>query len=187
MVFIASSESCEPKRFSRYWSKVERKYIQEQQPNQFHCYNKNIGFANRMDQSVVNYRIGIRMKTRWCSPFVWMVDVVLQGSWVLYRVNKDEGDESLLFLVFRRYVVNAIFLKYSEDGRLSTSHVGIQNISSDTYYEDTKHYQVQSEHRLSQNLFKHLSWVNALKSLTGYTKTLHPRCLKGSEFASAEK
>ena len=31
-----------------------------------------------------------------------MVDAVLQGAWVLYRVNKDEGDESLPFPVFRR-------------------------------------------------------------------------------------
>ena len=42
-----------------------------------------------------------------------MVDVVLQGAWAVYRVNKDEGDESLLFLVFRRQIINAIFLKYS--------------------------------------------------------------------------
>ena len=49
MVYIASSESCEPKRFVRCWNKVERKYIQEQQPNQFHCYNQNMDFVSRMD------------------------------------------------------------------------------------------------------------------------------------------
>ena len=39
-----------------------------------------VGFVNRMDQNVSKYRIGIRMKKRrWWSPFVWMVDVVLQG------------------------------------------------------------------------------------------------------------
>ena len=27
---------------------------------------------------------------------VSLVDVVLQGAWVLYHVNKDEGNESLL-------------------------------------------------------------------------------------------
>ena len=75
-----------------------------------------------------------------------MVDVNLQGAWVLYGVNKDEGIESLPFLVFRRHNVNAIFLKYSKEGRLSSSDVGIQNIPSDICYDDTKHYQVQSEH-----------------------------------------
>ena len=59
-----------------------------------------MGFVNRMDQSVANYRIGIQMKKWWWSPFVWMVDVVLQGARVLHRINKDEGDESLPFLVF---------------------------------------------------------------------------------------
>ena len=41
-----------------------------------------------------------------------MVDVVLRGVWVLYRMHKDEGDESLSLLAFRMDVVNAIFLKY---------------------------------------------------------------------------
>ena len=38
-VYIASSESYVPKRFVRCLNKVERKYSQEQQLNQFHCYN----------------------------------------------------------------------------------------------------------------------------------------------------
>ena len=70
-----------------------------------------------------------------------MVDVVLQCVWVLHHINKDEGNESLPLLAFRRDVVNATFLKYSKEGRLSSSNVGNQNILSD----DTKHYQVQSE------------------------------------------
>ena len=76
---------------------VERKYIQEQQQNQIHCYNQNMGFVNTMDQRAVNYSIDIQMK-KWCwFPFVWMVDVVLQGARLFYRIDKDEGDESLPF------------------------------------------------------------------------------------------
>ena len=86
-----------------------------------------------------------------------MVDVVLQGAWVLYRINKGEGDESLpassSFL--KTY---AVFLKYSKEGRLSSSHVGIRNISSDVCGDEEKHYQVQSEHRRTQNPLKHLRW-----------------------------
>ena len=84
-----------------------------------------------------------------------MVDVVFQGAWVLYRFKKDEGDESLPFLVFRRHIVNAVFLKYSKEGRLSSSHLGTRNILSNIYYDDTKHYQVQYEHKRTQNPFKH--------------------------------
>ena len=73
-----------------------------------------------------------------------MVVVVLQGVWVLHRINKDEGNESLPLLAVRRDVFSAIFLKYSKKGRLSSSHVGIRNIPSDVYYDDTKHYLVQS-------------------------------------------
>ena len=152
-----------------------------------------MGFVNRMDQSVANYRTGIRMRTWWCSPFVWTVDVVLQGAWVLYRVNKDEGDEFLPFLVFRRHIVNAIFLKYSKEGRLFSSHVGIRNIPSDVCYDVTKHYQVQSEHRCTQNPLKHLRWtifaqtVNTLKPLFGYAKKSILGVWRGSEYASAAK
>ena len=136
-----------------------------------------------MDQSVANRRIGIRIKKWWWSPFAWIVDVALQGTWVLYRVNEEEGDEPLRFLVFRRHIVNAIFLSYSKEARLSSSHVGIRNILSYICYDDTKHYQVQSEHRRTQNPFKHLRWsvfvlaVGTLKSLTGCAKTPHLRCL----------
>ena len=87
-----------------------------------------------------------------------MVDVVLQGAWVLYRVSKDEDDESLPLLVFRRHIVDAFFLKYSKESILSLSHVGIRSIPSEICYDDTKHYQLQSEHRRTQNPFKHLNW-----------------------------
>ena len=87
-----------------------------------------------------------------------MVDVVPQGARVLCRINKDEGDESLPILVFWRDIINAIFLKYSKEGRLSSSHVGVQNIPSDVCYDVTKHYQVQSEHKSTQNPFNHLRW-----------------------------
>ena len=87
-----------------------------------------------------------------------MVDVVLQGVWVLYPINKDEGNESLPLLAFPKDVVNAIFLRYSKEGRLSSSHAGIRNIPSDACYNVTKHFQVQSEHSCTQNLFKHRKW-----------------------------
>ena len=87
-----------------------------------------------------------------------MVNVALQSAWVLHGVNKDEDDESLPFLVFRRHIFSAIFLKYSKEGRLSSSHVGIRNIPSNICYDYTKHYQVQSEQRRTQNPFEHLRW-----------------------------
>ena len=57
---------------------------------------------------------------------------------------------------FRRYVVNAIFLKYSKKGGSLQSHTGIRNVSSDVCYDDTKHYQVQCEQRRTQNRFSYL-------------------------------
>ena len=74
----------------------------------------------------------------------------------MYRIYKDEGDESLSLLALRRHVVNVIFLKYSKKGRLCLSHLGIRNIPSDLCYDDTKHYLVQSEHSRTHDPFGQL-------------------------------
>ena len=152
MVYIAFSEFCQPNRFVRCRNKVQRKHIQEQQPSQFHCYNQNMGFVNRIDQHLVKHRIGIRMKKWWWSPVVWKVDVVHQGVWVLYRIN-NEDDECLPLLSFWRDVVDAIFMKHSKEGRLSSSHVGVRNIPSVVCYNNTKH-QMQSENKAGVRCFK---------------------------------
>ena len=41
-----------------------------------------------------------------------MVDVVPHGAWVLYLINKDEGDESLPFIVFLKSKTNENEKKY---------------------------------------------------------------------------
>ena len=74
-------------------------------------------------KSINKYTIGIQMKKRWLSSFVWMVDVIHEGVWVLHYINKDEGNKSLPLLAFRGDVANTIFLKYSKEGRLYSSHV----------------------------------------------------------------
>ena len=154
-VYIASSECCEPKRFVRYWNKVERKYIQEQQPNQFQpehgsCQQNGTEHGQVQDwyPNEKMAVVPVCLNGRCCSS----------GVWVLYHINKDEGDDSLPILAFGEDVVNAIFLKYSKEGRLFSSHAGIRNIPSDVCYDDTKHYQVKSKHRRIQNPFKHLRW-----------------------------
>ena len=67
--------------------------------------------------------------------------------WVLYHINKDESGESMPLLAFRRDAFSEIFLKYLKESSLSSSHVGIRNIPLNVCCDDTKHYQVQSEHR----------------------------------------
>ena len=47
----------------------------------------NMGFVNRMDQYVVKY--WYPNEKWWWFPFVSMVDVVIQGALVLYRINKN--------------------------------------------------------------------------------------------------
>ena len=84
-----------------------------------------------------------------------MVDAI-QGTWVLYHLQKGKYHESLPLPAFRRHAVYVIFLKYSKESGLSSSHLKIRNIPSDDCYDDRKHYQVQSEHRRIQNPLQHV-------------------------------
>ena len=113
-------------------------------------------FVNRMDQNLTKY---------WYpNEQMAVVPVCVNGrfcysgcmGYCIKLTDKDKGDESLLLLAFRRLVVNVIFLKYSKEGRLSSSHLGIRNIPSNICYNDKKHCQVQSEDERIQNLFKQL-------------------------------
>ena len=67
-----------------------------------------------------------------------MVDVVLQGEWVLHCINWNKGNESLPLLAFQGDVINAISLEYSKKGKLSPSHLEIWNIPSDVCYDNTR-------------------------------------------------
>ena len=124
-----------------------------------------------------------------------MVDVVLHGAMVRGHcivLTKMKVMNLCLFLLFED-IVNAIFLKYSKEGTLSSSYVGNRNIPSDVCHDVTKHYQVQSEHRRTQNPFQHLRWivfaqtVNTLNSFTGCAKNSVLDVWMGSGYASAAK
>ena len=106
-----------------------------------------MSFDNGMDQNLAKYWYPNEKMV--VVPVILMVDVILQGAWVLYDINKDERDESLPLRAFRRRAVNAIFLKTSKEGKLSSSHLGIRDIPSDVCYDDTKH-QMQSEYKRIQ-------------------------------------
>ena len=108
-VYLASNcLSSDPAKSVCRWKKVERKYIEVKQPNRFYCYNRNMSFADKMDQRVAKCRIGIQMKKWWWVPFAWMVDVALVNPWILHRVNKEDSESSFLLLAFLREVLNAI-------------------------------------------------------------------------------
>ena len=149
----------EPKRFVRCWNKVERistKPIPLLQLEHRFC-QLNGPERGQLASEWKKVVIPVCLNGRCC----------LLGCGVLYRINKDEGDKSMPLLPFRKDVVNAIFLKFSNEGWLSSSHVRIRNIPSDVCYDDTKHYRVQPEHRRIQSPVKHLRWSTFAKTVNG--------------------
>ena len=53
---------------------------------------------------------------------------------VSFDLSMDNYFTSFPLLAFLRDVVNAIYLEYSKKGKLSPSHIGIQNIPSDIFW-----------------------------------------------------
>ena len=77
----------------------------------------------------------------WCpNEKIVVISVSLNGL-----CCSSEVLECLSLLTFLRDIVNAIFLKYSKEGRSSSSLLGNRNVSTDSCYDDTKHYQVPFE------------------------------------------
>ena len=123
-----------------------------------------MGFVNRMGQKVAKYRTDIPMKKWWLFPFVWMVDVVLQGVRALYRINKDENDESLPLLGFRRDVFSVLYSKEADCPRAMQEF----KISYQMFVMMTQNNtRSKSEHRRIQNFLKHLKMEGFVKTVSG--------------------
>ena len=86
-----------------------------------------------------------------------MVDVVLQYAWVLYHINKDEGDESLSLLACS---FPEIFIR-------------LQNVPSNICYE-VAHYQVSSKKPSQCKVWK----GNFRCCCVKYKANLHDICFK---------
>ena len=75
-----------------------------------------------------------------------MIDVVIQGAWVFYRINKDKGDES----ASSTFSKTCCQCNFSEI--LKGREIILEPFRNSKYlisclllsYDDIKHYQVQS-------------------------------------------
>ena len=88
-VYLASNcLSSDPAKSVCRWTKVERKYIEVKQPNRFYCYNRNMSFADKMDQNVAKCRIGIQMnQTRAIRFPIWWCQTLSGTSKKQSRCN----------------------------------------------------------------------------------------------------
>ena len=86
----------EPKRFVRRLNKVEGKYIQEQQLNQFYCYNKIRGFSKGWTRAFPRTRLVSKWKNGGgprlliCSKFqYWMLFFRMHGCCITLTKMKS--------------------------------------------------------------------------------------------------
>lgn len=65
-----------------------------------------MGGVDQAAKNIATYRIAIKIKTWWWAFFAWTPDMVLQNTWISYRINRQPQDLNLDFLVFRREIVD---------------------------------------------------------------------------------
>ena len=113
-VRVASNcDSIEPISSVQRWNKETRCKVSVPQPHMIDQYNKGMGGVDRADQNIATYRIAIKTKKWWWALFVWIPDMVMQNSWILYRKNRGHEEPKLDLLAFRRQIVGIYMKKYS--------------------------------------------------------------------------
>lgn len=104
-------------------------------------YNKHMGGTDVMDENVSRYRISIRSKKWWWCLFTWLIDVMIQNAWTLYK----KGGHKLTQLQFRREIVQVYLGRYGTErkgsGRpsIAISSVSLNRISDDLRYDQQNH------------------------------------------------
>ena len=63
-----------------------------------------------MDQSIDNYRMGVRSKKWWWPVFAFIIDASLHNAWQLHR--KGDNNSPLDYLRFTRRIVQFYLQKY---------------------------------------------------------------------------
>lgn len=108
VTLLSNEHGVAPLGEAKRYSVQEKRKVSIPQPNLIAHYNRNMGGVDLMDNTVANYRIGVRGK-RWYIPIVmWLFDVVMSNAWFLARSHGVSLDS----LGFRRSVVQALLQKY---------------------------------------------------------------------------
>ena len=94
------------------------------EPSLVKYYKKNMGGVDRMDRNIAYYCIQFLSK-KWRVPFfIFIPDVAVQNSWLLYRKSALYKDKPLDILRFQREIVNVYRMKYStqQSGTIRPPH-----------------------------------------------------------------
>lgn len=90
---------------------VESKcHIAVAQPSVVHNYNQHMGGVDQLDQWVASYRTRMRQKKWWWPIFIYFFDVAVVNSWLLWKKQSKNSNESLLN--FRRNLAITLLKQY---------------------------------------------------------------------------
>jgi len=98
-VYVTSNAAgAQPMATVSCWCCKTNSRINIEQPQLIKLYNRYMGGVDRCDQNVSTYRISVRSKKWWWALFAWILDMVLQNCWLLYRYQYCSVSMQIIFL-----------------------------------------------------------------------------------------
>jgi len=127
------------------WSTLEKKRVRISQPNIVSVYSKNMDGVDRMDQNILQYRIGIRGKKWYSSIVLYIIDLSVQNAWQLHRMyNKNKMDQ----LAFRRSIVISYLTHYKTEPTPGRSGGKPSSVIIEITYEKFVHYLIPQDSQI---------------------------------------
>ena len=138
----STAASVRPLTMVNRHSHVQKKKIQDQQPNMIKVYNMYMGGVDRADENIGKYRSSIRGKKWYSSPLLFCFEMVLQNAW---QLHKEHVEKPLDFLEFRRRVATHYLDTYGQPAELGRKGRPSQKHKLDSLYDGIKHMTIKQE------------------------------------------
>ncbi|KAF6204638.1 hypothetical protein GE061_018798 [Apolygus lucorum] len=140
----STAHGIQPLKPVKRYSKVQRKNVIIPRPSIISNY-KYMGGTDQMDWNVYKYRTSIRGKKWTWNIITWMLDVVINNAWLMYRHHNKKTAQ----LDFRRTVAQYYLTAYGtpslRPGPSGAPLALTTRVTKDVRFDDKGHYVVNTD------------------------------------------
>ncbi|KAF6205138.1 hypothetical protein GE061_019305 [Apolygus lucorum] len=141
----STAHGIQPLKPVKRYSKEQRKNVIIPRPSIISNYNKYMGGTDQMDWNVYKYRTSIRGKKWTWNIITWMLDVVINNAWLMYRHHNKKTAQ----LDFRRTVAQYYLTAYGtpslRPGPSGAPLALTTRVTKDVRFDDKGHYVVNTD------------------------------------------
>lgn len=141
----STAHGIQPIKPVKRYSKQQRRNVLIPRPSIISNYNKYMGGTDQMDWNVYKYRTSIRGKKWTWNIITWLLDVVINNAWLMYRHHNIKTAQ----LDFRRAVVEYYLTAYGtpsmRPGPSGAPLALTTRVTEDIRFDDKGHYVVSTD------------------------------------------